>query len=313
MKQTGFTDLEYSARKKKTRRERFLEEMDQIIPWRELLQVIKRHYPKGRGGRPTKEMETMLRIYFLQQWYALSDPAMEESLYDIQSMRRFAGVDMDAIPDESTILRFRHLLERHNLAEQLFRKTEQYLSDRDLILSQGTIVDATFVSAPSSTRNQERKRDPEMRSGKKGNQWHFGMKVHVGTDTRGRAHSVAVTDASVHDSRMMDDLLHGEEEVIYADKAYADQDKQAAMESSGVRWRVNRKGTRSRKLNCADRAFNRKSNRTRARVEHLFGVIKHLWRYRKVRYKGIAKNAGQVFTLVALANLYLARRELLST
>lgn len=310
MKQSGFSDLEYDVKKKTTRKERFLAEMDEILPWKELLSVVKRHYPKGHNGRPPAGLEAMLRIYFMQQWYGLSDPAMEDSLYDITSMRRFAGLGMDEIPDESTILRFRHRLERNQLTEKLFRKTEKYLSDRNLILSEGTIVDATIVAAPSSTKNQDKRRDPEMKQTKKGNEWHFGMKVHVGTDTQGRAHSVAVTDAGVHDSQVMDDLLHGEEASVYGDKAYSNGTKKTAFEDAGVNWRVNRKARRGKKLSCADRSFNKKSNRTRARVEHLFGVIKHLWGYRKVRYKGLEKNAAQVFSLLALANLYLARREL---
>jgi len=310
MKQTGFSDLEYDVKKKQTRKEKFLAEMEEILPWKVLLGVVRRHYPKRGSGRPPIGLEPMLRIYFMQQWYGLSDPAMEDSLYDITAMRRFAGLSFNEIPDETTILRFRHMLERHNVTEKLFRKTEQYLSERNLILSEGTIVDATIIAAPSSTKNQDKQRDPEMKQTKKGNQWYFGMKVHVGTDERGRAHSMAVTDAGVHDSQVMDDLLHGEEEAVYGDKAYADNRRKREMEESGVTWRVNRKSSRSRKLNCADKSFNRKSNRTRARVEHIFGVVKHLWGYRKVRYRGIDKNATQVFTLFTLANLYLARKEL---
>lgn len=313
MKQSGFSDLEYDLKKKKTRKELFLEEMDQILPWKELLSVIKRHYPKGQNGRPPIGLEPMLRIYFMQQWYGLSDPAMEDSLYDITSMRRFAKLSMEDIPDETTILRFRHRLERNKLTEKLFRKTEKYLSERDLILNEGTIVDATIIAAPSSTKNQDKKRDPEMKQTKKGNEWYFGMKIHVGTDKQGRAHSAAVTDAGVHDSQMMDDLLHGEESEVYGDKAYASKTRKDAMEKEGVCWRVNRKARRGKKLNIADRSFNKKSNRTRSRVEHIFGVVKNLWGYRKVRYKGLDKNAAQVFSLLALANMYLARRDLAAT
>ena len=304
--------MEYAVKKKRTRKEVFLGEMDEILPWKELLSVIKRHYPRRGQGRPPIVLESMLRIYFMQQWYALSDPAMEDSLYDITSMRLFAKLTLDTIPDESTILRFRHLLERKNLTEKLFRKTEKYLSDRNLILSEGTIVDATIISAPSSTKNQDRERDPEMKQTKKGNEWHFGMKVHVATDQQGRAHGVAVTDASVHDSQLMDELLHGEEKEVYGDKAYASAERKARLESRGVTCRINRKARRGKKLTCADRSFNRKSNRTRAKVEHIFGIVKHLWGYRKVRYRGLDKNAAQVFTLMALANLYACRRELLA-
>jgi len=310
MKQPSFSDLEYANKKKTTRRERFLQEMDSIIPWGLLVKPIKRAYPKGHTGRSPVALESMLRIYFLQQWYGLSDPAAEDSLYDTESMRRFVGVDLDSIPDESTILRFRHRLEREGLTAKLFQKVEGYLSEHGLIVNEGTIVDATIIGASGSTKNKEKKRDPEMKPTRKGNQWYFGMKAHVGTDTNGRVHSVVVTDASVHDSRMMEELVHGEEQIVFGDKAYADADKQARFEESGVEWRVNRKGSNRRKLNIADRSFNRKNNRTRARGEHAFRIVKDLWGYSKVRYRGIEKNAAQVFTLFALANLYLCRRDL---
>ena len=312
MKQTSFSDLAYENKKKTTRKERFLGEMDAILPWKQLLKPILKKYPKPGNGRRPISAEVMLRIYFMQQWYGLSDPGMEDSLYDIESMRRFAGVVIEQIPDESTILKFRHFLEGHRLTEKLFQVTERYLSEQDLILSEGTIVDATIISAPSSTKNQKGQRDPEMKQTKKGNAWHFGMKTHIGSDTQGRVHSVVVTDASVHDSVVMDDCLHGEEQSIYGDKAYASEESKQAAESRGIEWRVNRKARRGKKLTCADRSFNKKSNRTRARVEHVFGVIKHLWGYRKVRYRGLEKNAAQVFTLVALANLYMTRRELMA-
>lgn len=310
MKQSSFSDLEFAVKKKRTRKQIFLEKMDTILPWAVFLKPIKRDYPKAGNGRRPMDAETMLRIYFMQQWYGLSDPAMEDSLYEIASMRQFARIDLDTIPDETTICRFRHFLERHGLTQKLFTQTQQYLSDQGLILSEGTIVDASIISASSSTKNKDRKRDPEMKSAKKGKQWYFGMKVHVGTDKQGRAHSMAVTDASVHDSKLLDDLLHGDEDEVYGDKAYADDERKQQMQAQGITWRVSRKGRRGRKLNCADQSFNRKSNRTRARVEHIFGVVKHLWGYRKVRYKGLDKNAAHAFTLFALANLYLARDEL---
>jgi len=313
MKQSSFSDLAFENKKKITRKERFLGEMDAILPWKQLLKPIVRKYTKPGNGRRPISAEVMLRIYFMQQWYGLSDPGMEDSLYDIESMRRFAGVSIDEVPDESTILNFRHFLEGHRLTEKLFQITERYLSEQGLILSEGTIVDATIISAPSSTKNQNRQRDPEMKQTKKGNAWHFGMKTHVGCDTRGRVHSVVVTDASVHDSVVMADCLHGEEQAIYGDKAYASEVRKRAAESQGIDWRVNRKARRGKRLTCADRSFNRKSNRTRARVEHVFGIVKHLWGYRKVRYRGLAKNAAQVFTLIALANMYMVRRELMTT
>src|SRR4030066_2001280 len=220
----SFANLAYENKKKQPRREKFLQEMDQVIPWEELLQIIKKYYPKAGNGRQPMPLERMLRIYFMQQWYGLSDPAMEDALYDIESMRRFADVDIavDVIPDETTILHFRHLLEKYELTRSIFEKTKQYLSEKGLLLREGTIVDATIISAPSSTKNRDNTRDKEMKQTKKGNQWYFGMKAHVGTDTgKGLVHSVVVTNAAVHDSQVMDELLHGDEQSIYGDSAYS--------------------------------------------------------------------------------------------
>lgn len=310
----SFASLAFESKKKKTRREKFLEEMDRVIPWGELLKVIKKHYPKAGNGRQPMPMGRMLRIYFMQQWYGLSDPAMEDALYDSESMRRFADIDLevDAVPDETTILNFRHLLEKHHLTEKVFEKTQRYLSDKGLLLREGTIVDATIINAPSSTKNQTGSRDREMRQTKKGNQWYFGMKAHVGTDTkRGLVHRIVVTDASIHDSQVMDDLLHGEESVVYGDKAYVDEGKKLVYENNGIAWCINRKGKRGYPLSQEDRDWNHEQNRIRAKGEHAFRIVKHLWNYQKVRYKGLRKNASQVFTLFALANLYMARKELL--
>jgi IS5 family transposase len=309
----SFASLAYDNKKKKTRREKFLEEMNQVIPWEELLQVIKKYYPRAGNGRQPMPLERMLRLYFMQQWYGLSDPAMEDALYDIESMRRFADIDIevDVIPDETTILNFRHILERHNLTKQIFEKTQRYLSEKGLLLREGTIVDATIINAPSSTKNQDKMRDREMRQTKKGNQWYFGMKAHVGTDTRrGLAHSVVVTDAAVHDSQVMDELLSGEEQAVYGDKAYASEEKKKEYEARGVKWYVNRKANRGHQLTQEDVECNHKQSQIRAKGEHAFLVVKHLWRYTKVRYKGLYKNAVQVFSLFALANLYLVRHDL---
>ena len=311
--QLSFSDAFYTCKKKTTRKERFLREMDAVLPWDVLLQPILRHYPKPGLGRRPIPASVMLRIYFLQQWYGLSDPGMEDSLYGVESMRRFAGVGLDAIPDETTICKFRHFLQRHGLTEVLFERTGQYLSERGLIVHEGTMVDATIVAAATSTKNRAQARDPQMGSTKKGTTWHFGLKAHVGSDLQGRVHTVVVTSASVHDSQMMDECLHGDEQVLYGDKAYGDAQRQQDAQAEGVEWRVLRKAQRGKKLNCADHSFNRKSNRTRARVEHPFGIIKHLWGYRKVRYRGLAKNAAQLFTLFALANVYLTRKELIAT
>jgi IS5 family transposase len=261
-------------------------------------------------------LKMMLKIYFMQQWYKLSDPAMEDALYDSESLRRFAEIDIavDIIPDETTILHFRHLLEKHGLTQRMFEKTKQYLSDKGLLLREGTIVDATIISAPSSTKNQDNARDKEMHSTKKGNQWYFGMKAHIGTDTgKGLVHSLVVTNAAVHDSQVMDGLLHGEEQAIYGDSAYSGETRKAEYEAGGIKWCINRKGGRHSQLGTEDLEYNHKQSQTRARVEHVFRVVKHLWGYQKVRYKGLYKNTVQVFSLFALANLYLARHDLMAT
>ncbi len=308
-----FASLAYENKKRQTRREKFLEEMDKVVPWEGLLEIIKGYYPKAGNGRQPMPLERILRIYFMQQWYGLSDPAMEDALYDSESMRRFAGIDLaaDVIPDETTILHFRHLLEKHELTKKIFEKTKQYLTEKGLLLREGTIVDATIISAPSSTKNRDNARDPEMKQTKKGNQWYFGMKAHVGTDTgRGLAHSVVVTDAAVHDSQVMDELLHGEEQAVYGDRAYTSEKKKAEYEAKGIKWCVNRKACRHYKLSPEDEEYNHKQSQIRAKGEHAFLVVKHLWRYQKARYKGLFKNAVQVFSLFALANLYLVRHEL---
>jgi IS5 family transposase len=316
MKNLSFASLAYDNKKKKTRRELFLEEMDKVIPWKELLQVIEPYYPKAGEGRQPMPLEMMLRIYFMQQWYGLSDPAMEDGLYDSESMRRFARIDLevDAVPDETTILNFRHLLEKQALTKKIFEKTQRYLTEKGLLLREGTIVDATIINAPPSTKNRDHARDKEMKHTKKGNQWYFGMKAHVGTDSQtGLAHTVVVTDAGVHDSQVMDALLHGEEQVVYGDKAYTSEKKKEEYETNGIKWRVHRKACRHYQLSPEDVEYNHQQSQVRAKGEHAFLVVKHLWHYTKVRYKGLYKNAVQVFSLFALANLYLVRRDLLLT
>ena len=313
MMRASFASLAYENKKKRTRREKFLEEMERVIPWGESLKLIKGYYAKAGNGRQPMPIERMLRIYFMQQWYGLSDPAMEDALYDIESMRRFAGIDLaiDVVPDETTILHFRHVLEKHELTKKIFENTKLYLTEKGLLLREGTIVDATIISAPSSTKNQTRTRDPEMKQTKKGNQWYFGMKAHVGTDTgKGLVHSVVVTDAALHDSRVMDELLHGDEQSVYGDSAYNSEKKKKEYEAKGINWCVNRKGCRYSKLTAEDEEYNHHQSQTRARVEHIFLVVKHLWRYQKTRYKGLVKNTAQIFSLFALANLYLVRHEL---
>jgi IS5 family transposase len=301
------------ARKKRvTRRERFLAEMEAVIPWATLVALIVPHYPvAGRGRRPLP-LETMLRIYFLQQWFDLSDPAAEDALYDSEAMRQFARVELgdDTVPDESTILRFRHLLEQHQLPAQLFAAVRTLLDDKGLLLKAGTIVDATILHAPSSTKNATDTRDPEMRQSRKGKTWVFGMKVHVGTDRQGLVHSLTTTDAAQADIQQLPDLLHGEERALYGDQAYWSEGDRLAAEAAGVAYRVNRRGTAAHPLSDRWKRINRARSRIRARGEHAFHVVKCLWRFTKVRYRGLMKNTARVLTTFALANLYLMRYRL---
>lgn len=313
MKQTSFASLAWDGKKRVTRRERFLGEMEVVIPWDRLLALIEPHYPKGETGRPPMPLSVMLRIYFMQQWFNLSDPQAEDGLYDSEAMRRFAGLDLadDAIPDETTILNFRHLLEKHRLTEAIFAAVRGLLEERRLLLKSGTIVDATLIEAPPSTKNQEKARDPEMKQTRKGNAWHFGMKLHVGTDLRGRVHSVTATHAAASDIGELPNLLHGEEAAVYGDQAYWKQGHCEAFEQHGIRYRMNRRFNSGQVFPERWRRINRARSRIRARGEHAFLVVKRLWGFTKVRYRGIAKNLARAHTMFALANLYLVRRQLL--
>jgi IS5 family transposase len=313
--QRTFAGLAWNSKGKVTRRERFLSEMDAVIPWKRLIALIEPHYPKQGKGRPPLGLEKMLRIYFLQQWFDLSDPQAEDSIYDSESMRRFVGIELgeDTVPDETTILRFRHLLERHNLTEAMFAEVKGLLEEKRLLLRAGTIVDATIIQAPSSTKNRERARDPEMRQTKKGNQWHFGMKVHVGTDVKGVVHHLSVTDAAQADINQLPDLMHGDESVLYGDKGYWSERDRVELESVGIRYRVNRRGTKSKPLSDEWKEINRSRSRVRSRVEHPFHVVKRLWGFTKVRYRGLRKNAVRAYAAFFLANLYLIRKRLLGT
>lgn len=298
----------YDSKKKVTRRERFLTEMDAVIPWARLLALVAPHYAvAGRGRRPLP-LETMLRVYFLQQWFDLSDPQAEDMLYDSESMRRFARVELgeDTVPDESTILRFRHLLEQHQLTAQMFATVRGLLEEKRLLLKAGTIVDATIIAAPSSTKNATQTRDPAMKQTRKGQQWYFGMKVHIGTDTRGIVHSLVTTDAAQADITQLPALVTGQETTLYGDKAYYKAADKAHWEAGGGTYRVNKSGTRSAKW---DR-INAARSRVRARVEHPFHVVKRLWGFTKVRYRGLAKNTARAFAAFALANLYQLRYRL---
>ncbi len=313
MKQTTFASLAFDHKKKLTKRERFLREMDQVVPWETLTRLIAPHYPKAGNGRQPMPLATMLRIYFLQQWFNLSDPAAENSLYDIESMRRFAGLELgqDAVPDETTILNFRRLLERHQLTEAIFRSVNRLLSDQRLLLKSGTLVDATIISAPSSTKNADRKRDPEMTSTKKGNTWYFGMKVHIGTDRRGVVHTVTTTTAKDADLTQLPKLLHGKEGVVHGDRGYYSKDANAWLKKRGIRSCLQKRASAGHPLTETEKARNKKWSSVRAFVEHPFHVIKRLWGAAKVRYRGLAKNTARVFALLALANLYRVRHRLL--
>jgi transposase, IS5 family len=315
-KQPFFPGLRDAMKKKVTRREQFLAEMEAVVPWSRLLALIAPHYPKAgpKGGRPPMALETMLRVYFLQNWYALSDPMAEETLYDSESMRRFAGIELgdDRILDETTILKFRHLLERHGLTEAIFADMNAHLADKGITLRSGTLVDATIIDAPSSTKNKAGARDPEMSSTKKGNDWCFGMKAHIGVDAdSGVTHSLE-TSAKLHDSQVWDKVLHGEETSVWADKGYVSAEREAAFQGPGKVWDVMRKAPKGSPLHPVDAQINRIIAMVRAKVEHPFRVIKRQFGHLKTRYRGLAKNRAQLFTLFALGNLFLMRRKLMA-
>lgn len=315
MKQTSFASLSYTAKKKKTRKEKFLEQMEACVPWARFRAILAPCYPKGgqRGGQPIG-MDTMLRVYLMQQWFNLSDPAMEDALYEIESMRRFAGLELcdDRIPDETTICKFRHRLERHHLTDALFAAVQDQLQSQGMQLSKGTMVDATLIAASPSTKNQGKQRDPAMHQTRKGNQWYFGMKIHAGADVdSGAAHTVTVTAANEADINQLPELLRDRDKVIFGDAGYTSDSYKRGARATGMTWCVNDKRKAGHgNLSSAQRKRNRRQSRVRARVEHLFRIIKCQFGYRKVRYKGLAKNRAQVMSLMAMANLYLLRRRL---
>jgi IS5 family transposase len=320
MKQLSFSDAEYGGKRKRTRREVFLAEMQLAVPWSRLEALIEPHYPKAGGGRRPYPLATMLRIHCLQQWYGLSDPAMEEELYEIASMRQFAGLSLarGTVPDETTILNFRHLLEQHGLAREIFEAVKGHLQAAGLLLRQGTIVDATIIAAPSSTKNSTGERDPEMHQTKKGNQWYFGMKAHVGSDAEsGMVHSLIGTAANAADVTQAHDLLHGEEEVVFGDSGYTGVERRPEARHD-AEWQVAMKPGKRRALGTSahDRIRERIEKlkaQVRARGEHAFRVVKRQFGYVKVRYRGLAKNTAQLHMLFALANIWMARHRLLAT
>jgi IS5 family transposase len=320
MKQISLATAGFQLVTKRTRKRVFLDEMNLVVPWAELVALIAPFAPStgGQGGRPPFAVETMLRIHFLQQWFGLSDPAMEEALHDVSVYCDFAHLDPGAtrLPDETTILRFRHLLEENNLSRQLLATINATLAKKGLMLKTGTVVDATLIAAPSSTKNSTGERDPEMHQTKKGNQWHFGMKAHIGVDAEsGLVHTVIGTAANVNDVTQGHALLHGEETVVFADAGYQGADKRD--EATGVQWQVAMRPGKRRALdkhspwgNLLDKAEQIKAS-VRAKVEHPFRVLKCQFGFVKVRYKGLAKNTAQLVTLFALSNLWMARRALL--
>jgi IS5 family transposase len=317
--QTSFSELEYAAKKKLTRRDRFLAEIEAVTPWEELVAVIEPHYPKGGRGRPPIGVERMLRMYIAQNCFGLSDEGIEDALYDSQAIRRFVGIDLarEAAPDATTLLKFRRLLEEKNLTAAIFEAINAHLADRGLLMRQGTIVDATLIAAPSSTKNTTGERDPEMHQTKKGNQWHFGMKAHVGADAdSGFVHTVVGTAANVNDVTQAHALLHGQETDAFGDAGYQGVDKREENQGKAVRWHIAMRPGKRRALpdtpwGVAMERLEQVKARIRAKVEHAFHVVKNVFRHRKTRYRGLEKNTKQLYTLFGLANLVLARKWLL--
>lgn len=322
MKQMSLCEAGFERKTKRTRKREFLDEMNLVVPWAELVSLITPHAPTpgAKGGRPPFAVETMLRIHFLQQWFNLSDPSMEEALYDTPMFREFVGLDQgeENLPDESTILRFRHLLEANNLSIQILATVNATLTAKGLLLRSGTVVDATLIAAPSSTKNSTGERDPEMHQTKKGNQWHFGMKAHIGVDAdSGLVHSVVGTAANVNDVTQAHALLHGNETDVFADAGYQGVEKREETQGIDVDWHVAMRPGKRKVLDKStpmgaimDKLEKTKAS-IRAKVEHPFRVIKRQFGHVKVRYRGLAKNTAQLHTLFALSNLWMVRRALL--
>lgn len=325
MKQMSLDATGFERKTKRTRKREFLDEMNLVVPWAELVALITPFSPtrSAKGGRPPFAVASMLRIHFLQNWFNLSDPAMQEALYDTPMFREFAGLDMgeDHLPDESTILRFRHLLEAHNLSVQILATVNATLTAKGLLLKQGTVVDATLIAAPSSTKNSTGTRDPEMHQTKKGNQWHFGMKAHAGVDAdSGLVHTVATTAANAHDVTQAHALLHGEETDVFADSGYRGVDKREEIQTlhPNVNWHIAMMPGKRKALDKATpmgailEKLEQVKARIRAKVEHPFRVIKRQFGFSKVKYKGLAKNTANLVTLFALSNLWMVRKRLLN-
>jgi transposase, IS5 family len=318
-RQASFSQAEYAGKKKQTRRDKFLAEMEQVVPWARLVARLQPFYPKGERGRPPVGLERMLRLYFLQQWYGLADEALEDALYDSQALRGFAGIDLAAVtvPDATTVMNFRHWLERHDLTKVLFDEVGATLEERGLLMRQGTIVDATIIAAPPSTKNKSKTRDPEMHQTKKGNEWHFGMKAHIGVDVAsGVVHTLTGTAANEADINQTAALLHGREEAVFADAGYTGADKRPELAERDISWNIAIKRgiikALPKGLRDVAEPVERALSQVRAWVEHPFHIIKNLFRHRKLRYRGLAKNTAQLHTLFALANLVIVKKTLLA-
>jgi IS5 family transposase len=318
-RQGSFAEAEYGAKKKQTRRDKFLAEMEAVVPWSRLVARLAPLYPKGERGRPPIPLERMLRVYFVQQWYGLADEAIEDARYDIQALRGFAGIALnrDPIPDATTVLHFRHWLERHDLTKGLFEEVRAMLEERGLLMRQGTIVDATIIAAPPSTKNKQKARDPEMHQTKKGNQWHFGMKAHIGVDVAsGLVHTVVGTAANEADITQTAKLLHGEEGDVFGDAGYTGADKRPELADRAVSWNIAIRRAIIKALPQALRELAEPVERAlaqmRAVVEHPFHIVKNRFHHRKLRYRGLKKNTAQLHTLFALANLVIVKQALLA-
>jgi len=318
-RQGSFSQAEYAGKKKQTRRDKFLAEMEQVVPWARLVERLRPLYPKGERGRPPSGLERMLRIYFVQQWYGLADEALEDALYDSQALRGFVGIELnrDPVPDATTVLHFRHWLEQHELTRALFDEVGSMLAERGLLMRQGTIVDATIIAAPPSTKNQQKSRDPQMHQTKKGNQWHFGMKAHIGVDVAsGVVHTLTGTAANEADINQTAALLHGQEEAVFADAGYTGADKRPELAEHDVSWNIAIKRSIIKALPKGLRdvaePVERALSQVRAWVEHPFHIVKNLFRHKKLRYRGLFKNTAQLYTLFALANLVIVKKTLLS-
>lgn len=324
-RQSSFSQAEYAGKKKQTRRDLFLAKMQTVVPWARLIAVIEPHYPKsGKRGRQPIGIERMLRMYFIQQWYGLADEAVEDALYDSQALRNFCGIDLavESVPDATTLMDFRHLLENHKLPQAMLREVNALLKERGLLMSQGTLIDATLIAAPCSTKNKDHDRDPEMHQTKKGNQWYFGMKAHIGADDQsGLVHTVISTAANVSDISQTAELMHGEEKRMGADAGYVGAEKREEIKDKlktmahEVTWHIAKRRKPIKAMvegwqKDLALAHEKLKASIRAKVEHPFHVVKNIFKHKKARYKGIEKNDAQMNVLFALSNLYMARGKL---